>query len=160
MGPIIGRTTLLLLFGLWWGGLTFYSAIVVPISAERIGATEQGFVTRDVALWLNSLGTLFALALAAAAWRRRRREALACAMLLAALLVFLAVLHARLDAMLDDQTSSLAVESAVFYRWHRVYLVGTTVQWCLGLWAAVELVGVQFAPRELGSSVVDRSCKT
>lgn len=139
MGPDRGRTALRLLFAVWWGGLTFYSGIVVPIAAERIGATEQGFVTRDVAIWLNSLGTLFALAFAFTAWRHQRRRALLCAASLGATLVVLFLLHLQLDGMLDHQHSGLAVETADFYRWHRVYLIGTTVQWCLGVWAATEV---------------------
>ncbi|MCA9269901.1 MAG: hypothetical protein KDA41_15580, partial [Planctomycetales bacterium] len=46
----------------WWGGLTFYAGVVVPVGAAVFGSTEQGFVTQRVTNWLN---LLLAVALAA-----------------------------------------------------------------------------------------------
>ena len=40
-------------FATWWGGLTFYSVVVVPIGSEQIGSTEQGFITQQVTWWHN-----------------------------------------------------------------------------------------------------------
>ena len=65
----------LLAMALWWGGLTFYAAFVVPIGVEVLGgATEQGFITQRVSNIINLLGALTLVVLvwnAAASWRRR-----------------------------------------------------------------------------------------
>jgi len=53
----------LLLFAVWWGGLTFYAAIVVPIGTELIGASEQGFVTQQVTQWHNAVLTAMSVCL-------------------------------------------------------------------------------------------------
>jgi hypothetical protein len=65
------RLAVWLLWAAWWGGLTFYALVVVPIGTELLGSVEQGFVTQRVTLWHNWLGVVIALALAAEAWRLR-----------------------------------------------------------------------------------------
>lgn len=125
------RHTSLFLLALWWGGLTFYSAFVVPIGAERIGASDQGFVTRDVTQVLNGLGVITALTTAFPAYFDRNRLLLLAASALLASLALLIPLHFHLDSLLDHSQASV-IDSEQFYFWHRLYLIGTTLQWFIG----------------------------
>lgn len=117
---------------LWLGGLTFYSAVVVPIGAQITDATTQGFVTQRVTLWLNVLGAAYLVVNARDAWRAPRRSRQILWFTLAASLLALVILHPLLGRMLDPATRSLvAVDD--FYAWHRAYLIVTTVQWGAGV---------------------------
>ena len=64
-------------FSLWWGGLTFYAAVVLPIASEQFGSTEQGLVTEQVAVWHNGLLTIMTLCVLIDAARLRSGR-LAC----------------------------------------------------------------------------------
>jgi hypothetical protein len=44
--------TLIALF-FWQGGFTFYASVVVPIGQEVFGPLRQGFLTRQVTVYLN-----------------------------------------------------------------------------------------------------------
>ena len=116
----------------WWGGLSVYAWIVVPIATESFGATSQGFVTRQVTLWLNGFA---AASLVLTAWETyRRREAWMMSMwvVLLATLLSLQFTHGVLDAMMEPTTEEVA-DPESFYQWHRVYLWVTTVQWFAGI---------------------------
>jgi uncharacterized membrane protein len=66
------RVVSLFLIMLWWGGLTFYSAIVVPIGTNVLQSSEQqGLVTQQVTKYLNALGLVAAVVLAWNAWQYR-----------------------------------------------------------------------------------------
>ncbi|HND55144.1 MAG TPA: hypothetical protein PLV92_22170, partial [Pirellulaceae bacterium] len=72
------RAALLPLWAVWWGGLTFYAAFVVPAGTELFGSVEQGFLTQQATLRLNQLSwcvIALLLVLAIGATRRRRRGA-------------------------------------------------------------------------------------
>lgn len=117
---------------LWWGGLTFYTAIVVPVGTKTLSATEQGFVTRSVSHWLNGL---LAIVLVVLAWRfgsSRTPRRIFTWLLLLSTLGGLAICHAQLDRMLDPSTFSVS-DPGRFYQIHRVYLCLTTVQWLAGV---------------------------
>ena len=117
---------------LWWGGLTFYSLVVVPIGSEVFGTTAQGFVTQRVTHWLNGIGLVTLVLLLWNLTAVRRRLLIATWLLMAGCLTGLVVLHGSLDALLDAQ--SLSVHDAErFYKLHRVYLLVTAVQWLAGL---------------------------
>ncbi|MFM8571811.1 MAG: hypothetical protein ACKOAU_09465 [Pirellula sp.] len=45
------RAATWILWGLWWGGLSFYAIVVVPIGTEQIGSVAQGFITQRVTQW-------------------------------------------------------------------------------------------------------------
>lgn len=136
------RTSLVfLLFSLWWGGLTFYAVIVVPIGTEMFDATSQGFVTQRVTNWLNGLSLA---CLAALLWNvfvyRRLFLTIAWATMAVAT-VGLFALHEALDRMMDIDTQSVEADAG-FYSWHRVYLWITALQWVAGL-----IQGLFFASR-------------
>lgn len=128
------------LFALWFGGLTFYAAFVVPIGGALLGETTQGYVTQQVTIRLN---TLAVVALIFWAWEmmanlRLRQRGVAIWGFQAIILLGLVMLHVKLSSMLDLEDRSGPI-SAEFYFWHRLYLIGTTVQWLLGLAMAWEL---------------------
>ena len=131
------RALLTLVFALWWGGFTFYAAVVVPVGTAVLGGTvAQGFVTQPVTDRLNVLGAVVAVALG---WNLRRlwpgaaagmRRALGWSWgVFAAAQLTLFVLHPRLDAMLDARTRSFVAERATFYAMHRAYLLVAAAAW-------------------------------
>jgi hypothetical protein len=147
VGParVASRIIVTLLFALWWGGFTFYAAVVVPIGGRILGsATAQGFVTQPVSNRLNILGAVVIIALAWNAWsvrrdaspRARRMLAISWAVLAIAQLVLVA-LHWRLDGMVDLTTRSIASDHATFSATHRSYLLVATVQWLAAITHAV-----------------------
>jgi hypothetical protein len=134
---IASRVVVALLFAIWWGGFTFYAAVVVPIGQRVLGsATAQGFVTQPVSDRINLLGSIVIVVLGwnlvsarRAASPRVRRVLVISWVVLAIAQVVLVVLHPRLDGMLDMTTRSIAADHSVFYATHRVYLLVATAQW-------------------------------
>lgn len=123
---------------LWWGGLTFYALVVVPIGTDLFGSIEQGFITQQVTNWLNAIG-LGALTLLLWNLIVTRSRLLAVTWFAMALsLGALSLLHLRLDALLggDVEAPSIDVD---FYDIHRVYLLVTATQW---LAQALHLAGL------------------
>ena len=122
-----------LLLCVWWGGLTFYAAIVIPIATELLGAETQGFVTQQVTRWLNALTTVWLVMVAVDAVRHRshRRWSLWTALALCQIALFVG--HARLTSLMDFSTQAIAIDRTQFYVEHQVYLWITVIQWLAGL---------------------------
>lgn len=143
-----------ILFCLWWGGLVFYAAIVVPIGSDVIGVTEQGAITARVTLWLNLLGTLNLITLAlylkfpkllgkpyheafpvltpsfGKSSLQLKGYAL-CALGLTQLMLW----FLRAAMLLEFEPEEFKVHDADFFYWlHRLYLWVTILQMWLGLW--------------------------
>lgn len=56
------HAVVLLLWGLWWGGLSFYAIVVVPVGTEQIGSVDQGFYSQHALyLWLTAIEWLYGL---------------------------------------------------------------------------------------------------
>lgn len=127
---VVWPLLLILLFAIWWGGLTFYALIVVPIGSDVTSSVEQGFVTQRVTFWHNLLFTLLTFCVfAEALFRQNLRWWLLFASLLfvnAALLL----MHWKLSGMIDAEELSVPSE---FYRMHAFYLWVTTAEWLIGL---------------------------
>ncbi len=119
-----------LLLCVWWGGLTFYAAIVIPIATELLGAETQGFVTQQVTRWLNVLTTVWLVMVAV---RHRSHWRWSVWTVLALCQIALFVDHARLTSLMDISTQAIAIDRARFYAEHQVYLWITVVQWLAGL---------------------------
>src|SRR5436309_2887015 len=45
-------------FATWFGGFTFYAAVVVPDLHEALGGLETGAISRRVSFFLNALGVM------------------------------------------------------------------------------------------------------
>ncbi len=121
---------------LWQGGFFFYALVVVPIGTEFLGsATQQGFVTQRVTLWINRIGWA-ALAIAmidslTVVPRMRLRVALlGLSFLFQAALVFW--LHDALSGRLDFDELRIR-ERGGFYDLHRWYLILSGLQWLVML---------------------------
>lgn len=117
----------------WWGGLTFYAAIVVPLGIEQFGSVEQGLLTQRVAVRLNIAGTIVGICLLAdALWHKRRNRRAVMASALLGLQVWLWFLHSRLSRWLDSASLPSHSDDS-FYHEHRIYLWVTSAQWLIGL---------------------------
>ena len=118
----------------WQGGFTFYASVVVPVGQQVFGHLRQGFVTRQVTVYLNLAGAaalvLLLWELIAArdlsAWHRRGRWLLWLGMALT--LVSLFWLHGRLDELLAPK-GRIILDADEFRPRHRLYLWISTLQW-------------------------------
>ena len=137
------QALLILSFAVWWGGLTFYAMVVVPIGTQQIGSVEQGFITQKVTRWHNSALTIMTTCLLLEAWRRKRRTLWIVSGALAVINLSLLFSHSHLTAMLDFNNYQV---SDNFYQAHAIYLWLTTVEWLLGL--SVPLLVWQISPSE------------
>lgn len=136
---ILRRYLVLIALMLWQGGFTFYVSVVVPVATEILGsALRQGFITRQVTVWLNLIGSISLAVLALdlvltgdpSRWRRLGRTALWILMVAAQVLLYR--LHHFLGGLMVDK-GLIVHEPELFYTAHRVYLWTHTVQWAAGL---------------------------
>ncbi len=136
---MLRRWLVLVVFSIWFGGFTFYSAIVVPIGNDVLESDIlQGLVTQRVTTWLNSFGAGVALLLAIDLWLTRRAAsrrlvgaATTTLAILAASLPVLALLHAELDQLIRPERLGIS-DPDRFGTLHVVYLQVSTVQWLAG----------------------------
>ena len=140
------RWVALVTFAIWFGGFTFYSAVVIPVLHDELGGIGQGAITGEVTNTLNAIG----VGTVAAWWvlvgversvggRRARWGRVGLLAVTTAVLFGLIALHPVLDARLE------AGSRRDFFSLHQVYLIASTVQWVvnlallaltLGLWQA------------------------
>lgn len=119
-----------LAWGIWWGGLTFYSSFVVPLGSEIIGGTEQGFITQRVTEVLNGLAlVLCVMWIAECIYTRHRMLTIAWVVFFLATLGLFYV-HGQLSTRLQFESREVLEP---FYKLHAVYLWFTTTQWLAGL---------------------------
>lgn len=122
----------------WQGGFTFYASVVVPIGQQVFGHLRQGFVTRQVTVYLNLAGAaaltllLWDLVVTRDASARRRRGRWLLWLGMALTLVSLFWLHGRLDELLAPQ-GRIILDADEFRPRHRLYLWISTLQWGCGL---------------------------
>lgn len=129
------RYLVLLTLMFWQGGFTFYAAVVVPIGTEILGsAEEQGWITRQVTVFLNLSG---AIALGVLAWdvasggdtnRRRRQLRWLTWGLMVVTLLLLVSWHGQLENLLNLDEHRI-LDRRGFRSLHRRYLWTSTVQW-------------------------------
>ena len=130
IGSAIWKLFLLLVWAAWWGGLSFYAVVVVPIGADLIGSVEQGFITQRVTQWHNGFSGLFLVCLLIEAIRRRSPALWGIAAVLAIIDIALVVWHAKLTGMMDFQQQAVP---GSFYSQHAIYLWMTACEWLLGV---------------------------
>jgi hypothetical protein len=133
------RILFLLAFALYWGGLTFYTGLVVRISHDVLSdPMDGGLITQRVTAVLQLLGVITVLLMACncvAVARQSRKFGYAligCAFLLGCSLIGLFVVHGHLDAVIDVGAHEI-VDRDVFNAGHRRYNQLTTVQWLASL---------------------------
>jgi hypothetical protein len=136
-----GSAAAIALFALWWGGITFYALVVVPIGTDLIGSTEQGFITQRVTWWHNCLAVAMSGYVVLVAWRRRQVKCWVLAMALVVITGALWVVHGELSGLLDVEQRSVPTS---FYARHAIYLWLTTAEWLIGLVVGWALLPVQW----------------
>src|SRR5215472_15902231 len=55
---LLRRFLVLAVLFFWQGGFTFYASVVVPVAQHELGHRRQGFVTRQVTVYLNIAGAI------------------------------------------------------------------------------------------------------
>jgi hypothetical protein len=135
----ICRILLLLVFALYWGGLTFYTGFVVRISHDVLDdPMDGGLITQRVTAVLQLLGVVTVLLMVCNCVFVVRRSQkygyvlVGCATLLGCSLIGLFVVHGHLDAIIDVGTSEITDRDA-FDAGHRRYNQLTTIQWLASL---------------------------
>ncbi|ODA34893.1 hypothetical protein [Planctopirus hydrillae] len=134
VGIVLWRVFSILLFAVWWGGLTFYALIVVPIGTDQIGSVEQGIITQQVTRWHNAIVTLMTIVVLIEASMRKRVAWWSAGIGLAVVTALLFVTHWQLSGMMDFAGRTVP---ASFYRQHSVYLWLTAAEWATGIALAV-----------------------
>jgi len=137
---LLRRFVVLCAVGLWLGGLTFYTLRVIPAAHQVVGShTRVGFITRRATTDLNLIGAaalVLLLGNGLLSWRRAgpwtRGLGAASWAVSAAGLVWLFLLHAQLEAMLDIPARQVR-EGMAFHGPHETYLVATAIVWSAGL---------------------------
>ena len=119
-----------LVWAMWWGGLSFYALVVVPIGTELVGSVEQGFITQKVTIWHNGLSILFVFCLAIEAYTRKSRVLWVVVSLLMMIDLALVFGHAKLTSQMDFESQSVP---SGFYAQHANYLWITASEWVLGM---------------------------
>ncbi len=151
------RFFVLLLTSVALGGFLFYAAAVVPIGSRVVGVTIQGFVTRQVTVVLNAISVAAVVAWTWELWAgrrarpRRRTRAFAIAIAVIAVCTGILVgLHVRMDRLLDPRDMAV-LNASDFYRWHRLYLWCSTVQfiaWLCLVWGMAGEMGDRSSERK------------
>ncbi len=127
---ILWECFLWIAWAVWWGGLSFYAILVVPIGTEQLGSVEQGFITQKVSLWHNGMTVLFVLCLAIDALDRNKRALWVVVSLLAMITFALIIAHSLLSGQLDFREKTAPPS---FYSQHAIYLWITAAEWLVGL---------------------------
>jgi len=147
-GLFVLRSLARIALAIWFGGFTFYAAVVVPDLHDTFSGPETGEVSRRVVIPLYAIG--FAAAILAgtvaavdpagrSGWRGKLRLALLAAMSL--LLLALVAIHRVMGARLDAGGSR-----GDFFPLHEAYLTVFAIQWG----ASLGLLAVE--PREIARS--------
>jgi hypothetical protein len=121
---------LLIIWAIWWGGLSFYAIFVVPTGTGLIGSVEQGIITQGVTRWHNILSAGFLVCLVVEAIRARSPVLWFFGIALAIIEMALISWHAQLTQMIDFTDHSV---SSGFYSQHAIYLWLTALEWFLGI---------------------------
>jgi hypothetical protein len=135
------KFSLLLVWAAWWGGLSFYALVVVPIGTDLIGSVEQGFITQRVTRIHNAITGVFVVCLLVEAFRTRGRILWIMSGTLVITTILLVVWHSHLTGMMDFQQQTVPRR---FYSEHAVYLWVTAIEWAIGmaipvwLWAPLQ----------------------
>lgn len=151
----IFRVVFLLVFALYWGGLTFYTGFVVRISHDVLNdPIDGGLITQRATETLQLLGvaTLALMTCNGVAVVRLSKNygigLLVNTLVLGVSLIGLFVVHAHLDAVIDVDASEV-VDRSEFIIGHRRYNQLTTVEWVASV---VYLVVTVFAWHSIDQS--------
>jgi hypothetical protein len=129
------RVLLLLVFSLFWGGLTFYTGVVLRISHAVLNdPMDGGLITQRVTAVLQILGVITVVLMACNCVVVVRQSPkfgyalVGCATLLGCSLIGLFVVHGQLDALIELETYAITDRDA-FDAGHQRYNQLTTIEW-------------------------------
>ena len=133
------RISLLLMFSLFWGGLTFYTGFVVRISHDVLSdPMDGGLITQRVTSLLQMFGVVMVVlmllnaVLVVCHAKRLGYWLLACTGVLAVALAGLFIVHGHLDQVIDVASSEI-IDRDAFTIGHRRYNQLTTIEWLSSL---------------------------
>ncbi len=129
------------LWPLWFGGLTFYTGVVVPLGGRVLGSETQGSVTAEVLPYLNGIGLLANLL---PLLIRNPDTPRPLAMLLFALQSIVTALSLWVDQLWRADGVWGAID---FYTAHRILLWTVTAIWCTSLIAHLGRTGKKSLPQ-------------
>ncbi len=137
MTLVFRRMVLLASLMFWQGGFMFYGGVVVPVGGRILGSeTNQGFITQSVTNYLNLAGAVCLFVWLEHLWHDRRngvsRSEWGLWISAFVSLIILAGIHVKMDHMLSVETSSV-LDPEWFGRFHRLYLVTSSLQWLASL---------------------------
>ena len=125
------------LYALWWGGFTFYAAIVVPEGMKILGDHKKmGLITQSVTNYLNGIGVvvLFTSYIVLTSCNQKKKPVLRSIswdwFVLAFLQSLLFYIHHLLANSIQLICSNKTLEHS-FYIIHRFYLLASTAMWLL-----------------------------
>ncbi|QDT08157.1 hypothetical protein [Planctomycetes bacterium K23_9] len=152
----MNRVLLLLVFAIYWGGLTFYTGIVVRISHDVLNdPMDGGLITQRVTAWLQILGAAAVVLMLMNALIVAKRSTLhgglliGCSSILGCAVLGLFIVHGQLDAVIDVSNATI-IDRDGFTIGHQRYNQLTTVQWIASL---VYLVITVFAWHRLDTQL-------
>ncbi len=128
------------LWPLWFGGLTFYAGVVVPLGGRVLGSETQGSVTAEVLPYLNGIGLLANLLPLLFPNPDTPRS---LAMLLFALQ---SIVTAQSLWVSQIWRGDWVWEAIDFYTAHRILLWTVTALWCTSLIAHLVRTGKKSLP--------------
>ena len=128
------------LWPLWFGGLTFYIGVVVPLGGRVLGSETQGSVTAEVLPYLNGIGLLANLLPLLATNPATPRF---IARILFALQSMVTALSLWVDQLWRGDGGWEAID---FYTAHRILLWTVTALWCTSLIAHLVRTGKRSLP--------------
>lgn len=127
---LVVRGLLILTFAVWFGGFTFYGAVVLTVLHDQLDQLASGAITRDVTWYLNLIGLVaigfvwFDAFIDIPRWKSRS------GFVTIGLLVLISIIqlglfwgHSYLSGWLDERGLR------GFYRIHTIYLHTSTFQW-------------------------------
>ena len=126
---MIFRKIAFLLLIIWWGAFTFYAGIVIPVGMKVLGShTEMGFITQEITNYINVFS--LPIFLFSTYIFRAEKRIFSLSIFLVFLQIALFVLHHKLGYLLDCQLF-IVKNKILFYSFHRIYLLVSTLIWLL-----------------------------
>ena len=121
----------------WQGGFMFYGGVVVPVGGRILGSeTKQGFITQSVTNYLNLAGAVCLIVWLEHLWHDRlngvSKSEWGLWIFAAVSVIVLAGIHVKMDHLLSVESSSV-LDPEWFGRFHRLYLVTSSMLWLASL---------------------------
>lgn len=159
------RILLLLMFSMFWGGLTFYTGFVVRISHDVLSdPMDGGLITQRVTRLLQHLGAATVILMCfnhrqiTKQLPQYRRILALLTVILGTSVIGLFLVHSELDAVIDIASNEI-LDREKFDQGHRYYNQITTVEWLTSLvYLGVTVAAWSKADRSANQS--EQSCKS